>query len=446
MDAVSTVGPGAGEIVGDSPDRRVEILADADPLHATWSRFGPGREGAGLHVHHHHTDLFYVLDGELTVRMGIEDRHVAVGAGNLVRVPPLVVHGFRNGGSADVRYLNFHAPGCGFAGFMRGLRDGTGVGFDQDEPPADGGRPVTDAVIGEGDRVADEAGRRIDRLCDEPAIAISRVELAAWLRPGADRRRGLPVRPRGRCGRRRGRRARGVDRGQLGGGAGRGRDLARGPGGGALPGDPRAGGDMSPEFLLTSLVVVATPGTGVVYTLAAGLARGTRASLVAALGCTLGIVPHMLAAITGLAALLHASAVAFGVLKWAGVAYLLYLAWTMLRDEDTLAIDRDDTPASSRRIISTAVLINILNPKLTAFFFAFLPQFVEPGDPHEFLTMLQLSAVFMAITLVVFCAYGTFAAAFRRRLIARPRVVVWLRRAFAGSFIALGAKLALTRQ
>ena len=183
MDAVSTVGPGAGEIVGDSPDRRVEILADADPLHATWSRFGPGREGAGLHVHHHHTDLFYVLDGELTVRMGIEDRHVAVGAGNLVRVPPLVVHGFRNGGAADVRYLNFHAPGCGFAGFMRGLRDGTGVGFDQDEPPADGGRPVTDAVIGEGDRVADEAGRRIDRLCDEPEIAISRIELGAGSAP-----------------------------------------------------------------------------------------------------------------------------------------------------------------------------------------------------------------------------------------------------------------------
>jgi threonine/homoserine/homoserine lactone efflux protein len=203
---------------------------------------------------------------------------------------------------------------------------------------------------------------------------------------------------------------------------------------------------MSAEFLLTSLVVVATPGTGVVYTLAAGLARGTRASLVAAAGCTLGIVPHMLAAITGLAALLHTSALAFSVIKYAGVAYLLYLAWTMLRDESALPLDGAVTPASTRRTITTAVLINLLNPKLTAFFFAFLPQFVEPGSPHELLTMTQLSAVFMAITFCVFGVYGAFAAAFRRQVIARPRLLVWLRRTFAASFVALGAKLALTRQ
>jgi threonine/homoserine/homoserine lactone efflux protein len=203
---------------------------------------------------------------------------------------------------------------------------------------------------------------------------------------------------------------------------------------------------VSAEFLLTSLVVVATPGTGVVYTLAAGLARGTRASLVAAAGCTLGIVPHMLAAITGLAALLHTSALAFSVLKYAGVAYLLYLAWTMLRDEGTLAVDGAATPSSTRRTVTTAVLINLLNPKLTAFFFAFLPQFVEPGSAHEFLTMVQLSAVFMAITFVVFGVYGAFAAGFRRPVIARPRLLTWLRRTFAASFVALGAKLALTRQ
>ena len=204
---------------------------------------------------------------------------------------------------------------------------------------------------------------------------------------------------------------------------------------------------MSVEFLLTSLVVVATPGIGVVYTLAAGLTRGARASIVAAAGCTLGIVPHMAAAITGLAALLHTSAVAFGVLKYLGVAYLLYLAWTTLHEKGSLAVeDQEDTPSSARKVITTAVLINLLNPKLTIFFFAFLPQFVSGDDAHGLLSMLGLSSVFMLVTFVVFALYGVFAAGVRNQVISRPRVMAWMRRVFAGSFLALGAKLALTRQ
>ncbi len=202
---------------------------------------------------------------------------------------------------------------------------------------------------------------------------------------------------------------------------------------------------MSVEFLLTSLIVVATPGTGVLYTLAAGLSRGARASVVAAVGCTLGIVPHMAAAITGVAALLHTSAVAFGVLKYLGVAYLLYMAWSTLKDKGALAVE-DDAPNSARKVITSGILINILNPKLTIFFFAFLPQFVGPGEPQGILRMLELSAVFMLITFVIFAGYGVFAAAVRDQVITRPRVLAWIRRVFAGSFVALGAKLAFTRQ
>jgi mannose-6-phosphate isomerase-like protein (cupin superfamily) len=148
MNEPVVVPPGGGEVVGDSPDRRVEILCDHDALHATWSRFGPGRDGADLHVHRLHTDLFYVLAGELTVRLGVEGDEVAVSAGKLVRVPPMVVHGFRNASDAELRYLNCHAPGVGFADYMRGLRDGRRVPFDQEPPPADGIRPATEAVIG----------------------------------------------------------------------------------------------------------------------------------------------------------------------------------------------------------------------------------------------------------------------------------------------------------
>ena len=200
---------------------------------------------------------------------------------------------------------------------------------------------------------------------------------------------------------------------------------------------------MSTEFLLTTLVIVATPGTGVLYTLAAGLARGARASIVASFGCTLGIVPHMVAAITGLAALLHTSALAFQVLKYLGVAYLLYMAWTTLSDQGTLAVDEDAAPVSDRRVIVSGVLINILNPKLTIFFFAFLPQFVSTGEPGTTLAMLQLSAVFMAVTFAVFAVYGIFAAAVRRHVVSSPRVLTWMRRVFGGAFVALAGRLAL---
>jgi len=201
---------------------------------------------------------------------------------------------------------------------------------------------------------------------------------------------------------------------------------------------------VSVEFLVTSLVVVATPGTGVLYTLAAGLARGTRASAVAAVGCTLGIVPHMVAAITGLAALLHASALAFQTLKYLGVAYLLYMAWSTLRDRGALAVEEQTAAPSARQVITAGVLINVLNPKLTIFFFAFLPQFVSASEPSAFVRMVGLSGVFMLLTFVVFVGYGAFAASVRRHVISRPRVLTWMRRVFAGSFVALGARLAVT--
>jgi mannose-6-phosphate isomerase-like protein (cupin superfamily) len=161
-------------VIGDSADRRVEILSDDESLNATWSRFGPGREGADLHVHHHHTDFFYVLEGELAVRLGPEGRAVAVPAGTLARVPPLVVHGFRNGsGDAEVRYLNFHAPGQRFADYLRAMRDGRSFSYDQHEPPADGGRPSSEAVVGGDGFVADRPGLRVELLADLEAIGIS---------------------------------------------------------------------------------------------------------------------------------------------------------------------------------------------------------------------------------------------------------------------------------
>ncbi|MBZ9675009.1 LysE family translocator [Mesorhizobium sp. ES1-1] len=200
---------------------------------------------------------------------------------------------------------------------------------------------------------------------------------------------------------------------------------------------------MSVEFLLTSLIVVASPGTGVLYTLSAGLSRGSRAAIVAALGCTLGIVPHMIAAITGLAALLHTSAVAFETLKYLGVAYLLYMAWNTLKEKGGLSVEDNVAPRSAGKVIATGILVNVLNPKLSIFFFAFLPQFVSTPEPNALSKMLELSSVFMLLTFAVFVAYGIFAASIRSHVVTRPMILTWMRRTFAGAFVLLGAKLAL---
>ncbi|MDP2376966.1 LysE family translocator [Reyranella sp.] len=203
---------------------------------------------------------------------------------------------------------------------------------------------------------------------------------------------------------------------------------------------------MSLEFLITSFIVVASPGTGALYTLAAGLSRGSRASVVAAFGCTLGCVPHMAAAILGLAALLHTSALAFETFKYLGVAYLLYMAWNTLRERGALSVAEETGTRTDLQVTVEAVLINILNPKLSIFFLAFLPQFVSTDEVQPLPHMLALSGVFMLMTFVVFAAYGLFAASVRDHVISRPRVMTWMRRTFAGAFAVLGAKLAFTER
>jgi threonine/homoserine/homoserine lactone efflux protein len=203
---------------------------------------------------------------------------------------------------------------------------------------------------------------------------------------------------------------------------------------------------VSLDFLLVSLVVVVSPGIGVLYTVSTALARGSRAGIVAAIGCTIGIVPHMLAAIAGLAAVLNASAVVFQTVKYAGVLYLLFLAWTTIRERGSLDVSARGPQGSAGRVILTAVLINLLNPKLTLFFFAFLPQFISPQEVHPVPLMLVLSAVFMLLTLLVFAVYGLLAALLLGKVISRPRVITWMRRSIAGAFVVLAAKLAFVER
>jgi len=203
---------------------------------------------------------------------------------------------------------------------------------------------------------------------------------------------------------------------------------------------------LSLNFLVTCLIVVLIPGTGGIFTVSTGLTAGKRASVFAALGCTAGIIPHLLASILGLSALLHTSALAFDMLKYAGVAYLLYVAYATWRDRSAFAVSDTPTVATARSLLLRGLLMNILNPKLTIFFLAFLPQFVTPGSTAPGVQMLVLSGVFMAMTFAVFVAYGLLANVFRRAVIESPRVQNWLRRSFAAAFAGLGLNLAFAQR
>jgi threonine/homoserine/homoserine lactone efflux protein len=203
---------------------------------------------------------------------------------------------------------------------------------------------------------------------------------------------------------------------------------------------------ISIEFLVTSLVVVLIPGTGVLYTVSTGLFIGKCASIFAAFGCTLGIIPALLASILGLAALFRASATAFQVVKFLGVAYLLYMAWSMWRSNSPLTVNNSRDTQNWFSISLKGFLLNILNPKLSIFFLAFLPQFISPQATQPVVSMFTLGFVFMAMTLLVFIGYGLMASQFRQYIIRSERLSMHIQRVFAGGFAALGLKLALSER
>jgi len=200
------------------------------------------------------------------------------------------------------------------------------------------------------------------------------------------------------------------------------------------------------EFIITSLIVVLIPGTGVIYTISNGLFLGWRASIAAAIGCTAGIIPHLSASILGLSAILHMSALAFQVVKFTGAAYLLYLAWVMWRETGSLNFDAPSSRTGLRQIITRGFLINILNPKLSIFFLAFLPLFVSPEASSPILQMVLLSVIFMAMTLIIFILYGISANGVRSYILNSPKAITWLQRSFAAIFATIGVKLAMSDQ
>jgi quercetin dioxygenase-like cupin family protein len=169
--------PGEGETVFDSERSTLRLLVELEELTVTWFRYAPGEKGPDPHIHHRHTDAFYVLEGELELALGPGAAEIVrATAGTFVAAPPVVVHTFRNASSAEAVFLNFHAPSMGFADMLRARRDGQDEDaerFDQSEPPPDGGRPVSEAVVSraEGGELFDRGDRAIGIKSDLPQIS-----------------------------------------------------------------------------------------------------------------------------------------------------------------------------------------------------------------------------------------------------------------------------------
>ena len=203
---------------------------------------------------------------------------------------------------------------------------------------------------------------------------------------------------------------------------------------------------LSAEFFLTSLIIILIPGTGVIYTISTGIFLGKRASIAAALGCTAGILPHLAASILGLSAIMHMSSLAFQIIKYAGVLYLLYLACCMWRETGSLQITAKSTTNKTHQVALKAFLVNILNPKLSIFFLAFLPPFISSSTSSPLLQLVFMGILFMLMTFIIFVLYGLSAHSVRRYIIDSPRNSRYLQRSFAALFAAFGIKLALTQQ
>jgi threonine/homoserine/homoserine lactone efflux protein len=202
---------------------------------------------------------------------------------------------------------------------------------------------------------------------------------------------------------------------------------------------------MSVEFLLTSLVVVLIPGTGVLYTVSSSIGGGWRRGLFAAIGCTLGIVPHMLAAMLGLSAIMQTGSMVFEVIRYAGVIYLVFMGFSMIRDAGTLPLDDGNASIDPMGpVVWRGILLNVLNPKLTVFFFAFLPQFLDASPGLLDSKLIGLGGIFMLMTLVVFAVYALASAAIRDLVLAAPVARRWIERALGALLIGFAARLAFT--
>ncbi|MDC7222261.1 MAG: LysE family translocator [Spirochaetales bacterium] len=200
---------------------------------------------------------------------------------------------------------------------------------------------------------------------------------------------------------------------------------------------------LTSSFLLTSLVVVLIPGTGVIYTVSAGLTGRRRQAVLAAIGCTLGIIPHLAAGLLGVSALMHRGALLFRLIKIAGIIYLTYLGIDLIRNSGALRLEEETEEKKPLKVMGEAILLNLLNPKLTLFFLSFLPQFLNTAEGNYTLQMVRLSAVFMGMTLLVFCFYGLLAHSFKKILAGSEKLSQRIQQGFGALLLGFATKLAL---
>ena len=196
-------------------------------------------------------------------------------------------------------------------------------------------------------------------------------------------------------------------------------------------------------FVAASLVVIVAPGPDNILVLTRGVTLGRGAAMASAAGASVGLVCHSVLAAVGLSAVLSQSAVAFSAIKYLGAAYLIFLGVKALLSREGFTVPRGEAPAVGLgRVFAQGVTSDILNPKISIFFLAYLPQFAGPGASGTHL--LALGLVFAVLTWIVFSGLGYFSGSVGDRLAGRPAYARALGLFTGGVFVALGLRLATT--
>ncbi|WP_024347671.1 LysE family translocator [Lacrimispora indolis] len=197
-------------------------------------------------------------------------------------------------------------------------------------------------------------------------------------------------------------------------------------------------------FFITSFIIILIPGTGVIYTISVGVSKGKKASILAAFGCTAGIIPHLCISIALSSLLVKMSSSAFTIIKLLGALYLLYLGVGMMLSKTKLKLENAKLENNPVPIVCRGILINLLNPKLTLFFFSFLPQYVNSNGKNYVIESLTYGLAFMILTLIVFMGYGILGGTAKKLIISSPKRINLLQKFFGIIFIVFAVQLALS--
>lgn len=200
-------------------------------------------------------------------------------------------------------------------------------------------------------------------------------------------------------------------------------------------------------FIAASFLLCLAPGPDNIYVLTQGMTKSKKAAIVTTLGLTSGLIIHTSAAAFGISVIFQTSEIAFNIVKYVGAAYLLYIAYQAFKyRNEKLDLSVQNSASELKKLYVKGFIMNILNPKVSIFFLAFLPQFVNTASGNVPMQMITLGGVFMLLTIVVFSSIGIAGNLLSAKLLEKPNIVKYMNILTSFVLVSLGIKLALSQR